>query len=172
MAARAEHKAGTALVLIPGSVNFFNNIAGQRLVEALRRLGWDVKLTSLQTYAGERADLAFLVSLYELFFACESPAQARANLKTLRRNCPRVMMWLLEPVHTPWFHNSFSLFLECGLDTLTDNALHDQRDELPEEHRGYYHHLFYGLTEAEKQQVRSLDFEDELRSIPWVFVGY
>src|SRR5205085_4930434 len=135
------------------------------LAEGLRNLGWDVKLLSLKNYAGERADLAFLVSIYELFVGCESPAQARANLQVLRRQCQRIMMWLLEPVHTPWFSNSFNLFRECGLDTLTDNALHDQRDELSPEHRSFYHHLFYGLTEAEKRRVRALEFEDEQRTI-------
>jgi hypothetical protein len=163
---------GSALVLIPESVNFFNNIAGQRLAEALRRLGWDVKLLSLKNYAGERADVAFLVSLVELFVSCESPREARANLHKLRRNCDRVLMWLLEPTGTRWFNSSYDLFRECGLKILADNALHDQGGELAPEQRCFYHHLFYGLTESEKRQVRSAAFDDEARTIPWVFVGY
>lgn len=162
---------GSALVLIPQSVNFFNNIAGQRLAEALRRLGWEVKLLSLKDYAGERADVAFLVSIVELFVSCDSPKQAQTNLRQLRRNCDRVVMWLLEPTQTRWFNHSYELFRECGLKILADNALHDQTEALEPGQHCFYHHLFYGLTEAEKRQVRSATFDDQDRTIPWVFVG-
>lgn len=167
-----ERWPGSALVLIPESVNFFNNIAGRRLAEALRNLGWNVQLLSLKNYAGQEADVAFLVSIVELFVNCDSEPQAREKLASLRQNCTRVLMWLLEPTHTPWFNNSYKLFHECGLKILADNGLHDQHAELPSDQRCFYHHLFYGLTESEKAEVRSADFDDEKRTIPWAFVGF
>lgn len=163
---------GSALVFIPESVNFFNNVAGRRLAEALRNLGWDVEVMSLKNYAGQAADLAFLVSIVELFVNCQSEQLAAENLLLLRRNCTQVMMWLLEPTHTHWFGSSYELFQKCGLQILADNALHDQKMELPADQRGFYHHLFYGLTESEKKQARSAAFDDDQRTIPWVFVGY
>lgn len=163
---------GTALVFIPESVNFFNNVAGRRLAEALRYLGWKVKVMSLKNYSGEHADLAFLVSIVELFLNCESPQVARRNLQLVRNRCPHVMMWLLEPTRTRWFNDSYELFRDCGLDILADNALHDQHAELTSAQQGFYHHLFYGLTESEKRQARALDIDDTSRTIPWVFVGF
>jgi hypothetical protein len=164
--------AGCALVFIPQTVNFFNNIAGQRLAEALRNLGWKVRLLSLHDYDGQPADVAILVSIVELFVNCGSPHVARGKLESLRCHCPRVLMWLLEPTHTRWFNHSYQVFHDCGLEILADNALHDQSTDLAPDQRRFYHHLFYGLTEAEKTRVRNLAFEDERRAISWVFVGH
>src|SRR6266571_7279059 len=95
--------SGSALVFIPESVNFFNNLAGRRLADALRNLGWNVQLRSLRNYAGERADLAILVSIVELFVSCESPQRAHKQLDALKAQCPQILMWLLEPTQTRWF---------------------------------------------------------------------
>jgi hypothetical protein len=171
-AAASKGPSVTALVVIPESVNFFNNIAGRRLAEALRQLGWKVRVTSLKDYAGEKAEIAFLVSLVELFVSCGGPEAGRKQLDRLRRHCTSTIMWLLEPTGTPWFENSYQLCRSCGLDMLADNSLHDQSGELNEEQRRIYHHLFYGLTESEKRAIRSMNFDDEHRSIPWTFVGF
>src|SRR3954465_15943807 len=101
-AASRSGATASALVVIPETVNFFNNIAGQRLADALGRLGWDVRVTSLRDYRGESAEVAFLVSLVELFVSCDSPEAARRNLDALRGRCDKVVMWLLEPTGTPW----------------------------------------------------------------------
>ena len=118
------------------------------------------------------ADVAFLVGIVELFHACRCPDLARRNLADLRRRCGTAVMWLLEPAHTRWFDHSYRLFHECGLDILADNALHDQSAEMDDERLLVYHHLFYGLTESEKREVRAGAFEDDRRVIPWVFVGH
>ena len=120
--AAALSGAATALVLIPETVNFFNNIAGRRLADALRHIGWDVRVITLRDYSGESAEFAFLVSIVELFVSCKTPEDARKNLDVLRGRCNKVVMWLLEPARTPWFNNSYQLLRECGLEILADNA--------------------------------------------------
>lgn len=169
---RGTASPGSAVVVIPQSVNFFNNIAGRRLADALQHLGWRVRLTTLKDYTSEPADVAFLVSIVELFHACADPEFAMRQLRRLRADCPVSVMWLLEPTNTRWFDDSFRVFRDCGLDRLADNGLHDQSMHLTDEQRRVYHHLFYGLTESEKQQVRTARHDDADRAIPWVFVGY
>jgi hypothetical protein len=164
--------AGKALVLVPEGMNHFNTIAGRRVVEALTRLGWDARLLSLRRYHGEVADLAVLVSLAEMYVTCDSERQAVENIFMLKHQCPTVMMWLLEPTRTPWFENAFFRMRSCELSILADNALHSQLDTLTPEQRPFYHHLFYGLTEREKEKVRALPAVDPERPIPWVYVGW
>jgi hypothetical protein len=170
--ALSKGTAGTALVVIPETVNFFNDIAGRRLADALRHRGRDVQVITLRDYSGESADVAFLVSIVELFVSCGTTEAARKNLDALRGRCDKVVLWLLEPTRTRWFDSSYQLMRECELEVLADNALHDQSGELDEEQKRTYHHLFYGLTEREKRLIRDADFEDERRSIPWAFVGH
>ena len=163
--------AGTALVLIPETVNFFNNIAGRRVAEALGNLGWDVRVTTLKDYDGEEAELVFLVSIFELFVACGDDDLARRQVERLRGACGLLILWLLEPAGISWFDNAFKLFRECGLDLLADNSFLDQSRALDAEQLAVYRHVFPGLTESEKRRARAAGRDDEGRTIPWTFLA-
>lgn len=169
---RGASSTGRAVVVTPQSVNFFNDIAGRRLADALTRLGWQTRLTTLRDYDPGPADVAFLVSIVELFHACPDRDVALRQLDRVRADCPLAVMWLLEPANTRWFDDAYRLFEECGLDRLADTALHDQSAHLTAEQKRVYRHLFYGLTETEKARVRAAAFDDERRAIPWVFIGH
>ena len=163
--------AGTALVLIPETVNLFNNIAGRRVAEALSNLGWRVRLTSLKDYDGEEAELVFLVSIFELFVACGDDDLARRQVERLRGACGLLILWLLEPVGISWFDNAYKLFRECELDILADNSFLDQSRGLDDEQRRVYRHVFPGLTLSEKRRARAAGRDDEGRTIPWTFIA-
>src|SRR5262245_46453807 len=90
--ARGRDATGSAVVVIPRSVNFFNNIAGNRLAEALRNLGWRTRVTTLRDYEPGPADVAFLVSIVELFHACPDPDFAMHQLRRLRADSPLSLM--------------------------------------------------------------------------------
>lgn len=172
MATGGRPVAGTALVVVPGSVNFFNDVAGGRLADALGRLGWDVHTTSLKEYDGRPADVAFLVSVLELFVGCNDADLAHRQFARLVDAVPEPVMWLLEPAGTRWFDDSYALFKHCKLRRLADNGLHDQSHLLTADQAAVYRHLFYGLTEAEKAAAARADWDDGRRTIPWVFVGH
>ncbi len=162
---------GSALVVIPESVNAFNNIAGRRLAEALEGLGWNAQVVSLRDYETGGADVVFLVSLHELIVSCGDDLLASEKLERLKRSCGLTVMWLLEPTRTHWFDISYERFTEYGVDLLMDNAIHDQSATLEDDQRSVYRYLFYGLTESEKRRVREGRFEDDRRTIPWAYIG-
>ena len=162
----------SALIVVPGTVNYFYNQAGRRLAEALHANGWQARLTTLQTLAAEpdqqSFDWVFLVNIYELI---HSHPGGETFLTGLRQRSRRLVQVLLECVTTNWFIENFRLGNRFGADWLFDFGLQDQAAQAPVSARAKYQFVFNGLTASERQTLESLD-EQEPRPIPWAFVGH
>ncbi|MGH9801609.1 MAG: hypothetical protein ACRD82_14695, partial [Blastocatellia bacterium] len=170
MDAAAKQDAGpSALVVIPGNVNYFYNQAGRRVAEALQCLGWRVHLTTLNSLPGEKFDWGFLVNVNELMHSCQ-PA-GKHLLSIARGQCRRMSQVLLECVTTDWFTHSFEFGRRAGADYLFDLGLQDQSEQLPKAAAQGYRFVFNGLTATETQALKSLNAQ-EPRPIPWAFVGH
>jgi hypothetical protein len=160
----------TALVVVPRSVNYFYNIAGERLAEALGNIGWDAHQTDLAGYDGRTADVTFLFSLFELLHSVPDQDFAAARIRSIRAHSGITLLWLLDAVGTDWFQRGYDLLRDFQVDLLADYSLHDQSPGLRPGQQEIYRWVFYGLTESEKRRVRQADWGDE-RHIPWVYVG-
>jgi hypothetical protein len=162
----------TALVIIPGTVNYFYNVEGKRLCEALRNMGCHVDVCTIDSYAGQQYDWCFLLNVYEIDFAHRNRQSFLNGIRNLKRNCRRVVPTLLEAVETKWYNDSYALMLEADLDNMLDMGFEDQRDGLSGNARRVYDFVFNGLTESERRTVKSSPAGlDANRTIPWAFVG-
>jgi hypothetical protein len=161
----------TALVVIPKSVNYFYNIAGERLAEALGNIGWDTYLTPLAGYDGRPVDVAFLMSIGELLHAIPDKDFAHAQMRSIRAHSRTTVLWLLDAVGTRWFDLGYNLMCQFQVDYLADYSLHDQSGGLQPSPAAIYRWVFYGLTESEKRRVRQAAWGSR-RHIPWVYVGF
>ncbi|MFN0112769.1 MAG: hypothetical protein ACKVZH_28250 [Blastocatellia bacterium] len=162
----------SALIVVPGSVNYFYNQAGRRVAEALQTLGWRTHLTTLDALPEGQFDWAFLVNVYEVRHSC--PREAPRQFQRVRRQCRRVSQALLECVTTNWFAEAFEVGRQAGAEFLLDFGLQDQSEQAEQASkaaRQSYRFVFNGLTVSERQTLQSLN-EQEARPIPWAFVGH
>jgi glycosyltransferase involved in cell wall biosynthesis len=171
--------AGTrgALVVTPGTVNYFYNRAGERLAEGLRALGWDVQVRtigSLPSAAEEqepgRYAWCFLVNVAELSAACGDADVLLRAIDSLQSRCERMIAVALECAGTSWFAESVNLCREAGVPALLDFGFHDQYQQLGAEARRLYRFCFNGLTNGERRTV-SIEATPAEHPIPWAFVG-
>ena len=58
-----------ALIIIPGTVNYFHNLSGRRLAEALATLGFTVEVSTLRECPQGEYDCCFLSSITESLFS-------------------------------------------------------------------------------------------------------
>lgn len=170
MESAAKHAAGrSALIVVPGSVNYFYNQAGRRVAEALQSRGWRVHLATLHTLPEEKFDWGFLVNAYELMHSSQPIGEQKLGF--VRRHCDRLSQVLLECVTTNWFADSFDLGRRAGAEYLFDFGLQNQSEQLSKTARQDYRFVFNGLTGSEIQTLHSLNTQ-EPRPIPWAFVGH
>lgn len=174
MESAAKNDAGrSALIVIPGSVNYFYNQAGRRVAEALESRGWRVHLAMLHSLPDAlpegKFDWGFLVNAYELMHSFQPAGKQR--LGVVRGLCRQLSHVLLECVTTNWFADSFDAGRHAGADYLFDLGLQDQSEQLSKTAQQGYQFVFNGLTASEIQTLHSLNAE-EPRPIPWAFVGH
>src|SRR5262245_53146866 len=96
-------RARRALVVIPGSVNYFYNLNGRRLAEGLRELGFDTDLCPLGDCPEGEYDWCALVNLSEVFHSVGDYAAAAARVRELGRRCRAMACCALDCVATPWY---------------------------------------------------------------------
>jgi hypothetical protein len=163
----------TARVVVPGSVNYFYDRAGERVAEALRGIGVAAEVTTLAPAANEEAaaDWCFLVNPYEIAAGHGDQADAIDLMRGMVSRSGRCVAVALECVQTPWFSHSVRLCRDAGLDAILDLGFHSQLDELPDDVAGMYHFCFNGLTASERRVVPVAPTASE-RPIPWVLVGH
>ncbi len=160
-----------ALVVIPGTVNYFYNQNGHRIADSLRELGFDVDVSTLaQCPEGEYA-LGVLSSITEILFGFGDEAAGLARIRELRRRCGAMTSCGIDCVATPWYHRLHEMTARAGVGTILDLGLYDQGHALESGHRSMYRFLFSGLTPTESRLLGDLD-EDAERTIPWAFVGH
>jgi len=175
----------TALVIVPAGLNYFYELHGQRLAEALRTLGFEVEIRTLASSSNRRYDLCLLTNISEIVISYGqegvrevqhqiTPAQERAALDAVRRlhyHCASVFCCPLECTSTPWYEGIQRYCQATGIATILDFGLHDQSAALGAKARALYHYLTNGLTPSERRMVDEAEDDDE-RPIPWSIVGH
>ncbi len=160
-----------ALVVISGSITYFYNRAGHRLVEALQGLGISTQLHTMETIPDEQFDWCFLMNITDLVAAYQPYDRAMKRLTQLRQRSKILVLYLMEAIETRWFRDALAYGKEAKIDLILDAGLHSQCDALPTEVRPIYRFVLNGLTDGEAQAVRTMALADDERVLPWAFVG-
>ncbi len=161
-----------AVVVIPGTVNYFYNTTGRRLASALEELNCAVKVNTLRESDEGDWDLCLISNLSEVLHSCRSEAEAFELLRGLLQRCRSVAAVSLDAVQTPWFERTVNLAAYLGIGTVLDLGLCPQ--EPPEELRQRIHYRFV-LDSPTKSEATRLDAALRNRTerpIPWAFVGH
>jgi hypothetical protein len=161
-----------ALIVIPGTVNYFYNQSGRRLGEALEALGCAVDLCTLSECPSQDYDWCILSNITEVLFADGNADAAETKIRALRQRCRGMASCAIDCVRTPWYERIWQACDRCGVDLILDLALHDQRDYLPPDRRENYRFVFSGLTPREEQTLKRLAASEGPRVFPWAFVGH
>lgn len=162
----------TALVLIPGELNYFYNLNGRRIAESLRELEFDVNLTTLRDCPDQPYDWCVLVNISEVVVSYGDQAGAINKLRQLRRQWKAAASCCLDSVQTPWYQRIDDLCAATDVETVLDLGLCDQAGWLPEALRRRYRFLPAGLTRSEYAQLDAVEAAVDDRPIPWAFVGH
>lgn len=159
--------------------NYFYPMEGRRIAEALRNLGCDVVVSSLDTYSRDQFDWCIAANLLEVAADYSEAGHgtgddARRHFEYILKHSRRSAQFLLECVQSEWWTRPYQLYQWWHLDWYLDLGFHSQIDTLPLlDHRRSYYFLFSGLTQSERQHLASyLDQDMRDRPIPWVFVGH
>jgi len=178
-----------ALIIVPGSLNYFYDQAGQRIAETLRNLGFRADIRTLRAITDPvpRYDNTFVVNIAETILAYGSggdahhrtgrldPAEEQRALDRLADVRAAVggptAAVQLDCVQTWWFAHASNLCGCAGIPTLLDLGFHDQSADLTPAQARLYRFVFNGLTESERADLDTLDLTAP-RPVPWVFVGH
>jgi hypothetical protein len=160
-----------ALVLIPGCLNYFYNLCGRRVAEALGELGIAADVTTLMglDHSHRPYDWCLLANVSEVLLSCPG---AQSKLKALRRRCSAMATCALDCVHTDWYRSIRDKSLAAELDAVIDMGLCDQRTSLSTDDQRLYHFIMNGLTASEMRSLEDLESVNDEREIPWAFVGH
>ena len=93
-----------ALIIIPGTVNYFHNLSGRRLAEALATLGFTVEVSTLRECPQGEYDCCFLSSITESVFSNIDVADGLERIRSLGNRCQVVFNLSLDCVSTRWYH--------------------------------------------------------------------
>jgi hypothetical protein len=171
-AIRLTNARRTALVLIPGVVNYFYNLNGRRIAEALRDLGFEVDVRTLAPSITGEYDWCVLAAPTEVLHGTGNYDAALETMAAIRRRCNLLASSSLEAARTPWFEKIWRCCESLGVDAMLDFGFHDQREDLAPEVRKKYHFIMAGLTTSELTALDDEYFDDGRRTIPWTFVGH
>lgn len=169
--------ASKALLLIPGTINYFYNTTGRRVAEALSELGMQVELrTLLEAEAdarrgGEPADLCLVMNAGEVLLGTgdrESGARRLRDLGPFRL----LANVALDSVQTHWYGDLAWWCDRAGVGTILDLGLVDQSEWIPEGLSSSYRFVPDGLTASERRTLEAEAIRDGDRPIPWSFVGH
>jgi len=160
-----------ALIVIPGTVNYFYNQSGRRLGEALRELGGAVDIRTLEECPDSEYDWCIFSNITEVLHAA-GEEQGIRRIDSLRPRWRRTASCAIDCVRTVWYEYIWELCRRCGVDLILDLALCDQSRYLPPERRDNYRFVFSGLTATEKTILDDLSRRDQPDVFPWAFVGH
>jgi hypothetical protein len=160
------------LILIPGDVNYFYNLSGRRVAEALSVLGYEADVRTLQEWEPAAYDSCIVSNLAEVLFSYKDEAAGLALVREIRRSCRGAACLAIDCVSTPWYHRLHDFSLRADIDVLLDLGLYDQTPWLEPAHRANYRFLFSGLTPSEEVQLAEALADQEDRTLPWAFIGH
>lgn len=171
-------------MLTPAGMNYFHELHGGRLAEALRSLGLVVDAGKLGEQIEESYDWCVLTNITEILFGSGSVASLTGpNLTTegkqtsldairrLRPFCRSVACCLHDCTDIASCEEIQRRCQAIGVDTILDFGFRDQSAVLTPSARSIYHFIPNGLTASEQEVVKSEKSEEE-RPIPWVFIGH
>jgi len=161
-----------ALIIIPGTVNYFYNLSGHRIAEALREIGFEVEVNTLSECSEDSFDWCLLSNITEILHAYGDLAGGLSRIGSIGGRCRAMASLAIDCVSTPWYHRIRDLSGRAGAGTILDLGLHDQSVFLEPEARGNYRFVFSGLTRSEMGTLDALGEDDGERTIPWAFVGH
>jgi hypothetical protein len=161
-----------ALILIPGSMNYFYNLSGRRIAEALEELGVVADVATLTDCAVDDYDWCVLSNVSEVVASFGDEAAALSKLRLIRERTRSMASAAMDCAQTQWFQRVCVLSRKVGADCLLDLGVHPQ-SHLPDAQEGLaYRFLFSGLTPSELIRFDQLDDGSVNRHIPWAFVGH
>ncbi|HEY7423251.1 MAG TPA: hypothetical protein VH682_03320 [Gemmataceae bacterium] len=167
-----EREKRRAVVLIPGVVNAFDTISGQRIAQAVNELGFKVDVCTLASCPVGEYDWCMLAVPPEAVLSVGDDKGGMVKMRALRRLCKVVAATFPDRGKLL----SLEKFLyDCeaiGVDAMLDLGLHDQCKHLPLKVRGKYQLIMAGLTPSEMRALDETECSDTKRTIPWAFVGH
>jgi hypothetical protein len=160
------------LVIIPESVNYFYELPGHRLRDALHNLGYSVSLQRLDNFAVRDYEWCFFVNVAEIiqgFLRTQRGTleDALARFSSIHTHATHRALLLMECVATAWYQDNMRWCDGLQIQHRIDMGYH--RQAVPPT-KGY-HFLFNGLTTNEQRHVHHLMINPAERLIPWVFIG-
>jgi hypothetical protein len=172
MSTQTEHEhLFRALIVIPGTVNYFYNQSGRRLGEALNELGGDVDICTLEECPDRDYDWCIFSNITEVLFATGEVEGVR-RIRSLAPRWRRAASCAIDCVQTVWYERIVELCRRCGVELILDLALCDQSRYLAADRRDNYRFVFSGLTATEKDVLDDLSRRDPSQAFPWAFVGH
>lgn len=172
-AADDSTRAPSALVVIPGTVNYFYNTNGRRLAEALGALGYRVELATAREARPGVRDLCLLTNIAEIVHALGGAAVAVGKVRSLVAGARRAAAVSLDSVMTNWFRWSVDLCAASDVPTILDLGLWDQRPLFEQAPAVDYRFVRDGLTPTETAAMdAAMADAGSPRPIPWAFVGH
>jgi hypothetical protein len=153
-------------------VNYFYNLSGQRIAEALGELGFDVDVSPLEGYPEGDFDCCMLSNISEILHAYGDEPGGLARIFALRDRCRALVSLAIDCVSTPWYRRIRDLSNHIGIRMILDLGLHDQGPFLEAADRANYRFVFSGLTPTEARLLEALGEDNADRTIPWAFIGH
>jgi hypothetical protein len=153
-------------------VNYFYNLSGHRVAEALRALGCEPDVCTLAECEPAEYDSCIVSNLAEVLYGYGDEAAGIARVRAIRRSCRGGACLALDCVGTPWYHRLHDLSARADLDLILDLGLYDQTPWLEPGHRANYRFIFSGLTPSEEGQLTQALQGCDDRPLPWAFIGH
>jgi len=169
--ATGPHALFRALIVIPGTVNYFYNQSGRRLGEALRELGGEVDIATLQECPERDYDWCIFSNITEVLYAVGEEEGVR-RIRSLAPRWRHTASCAIDCVRTVWYERIWESCRRCGIELILDMALCDQSRFLAADRLSNYRFVFSGLTPSERDALEELSQRDQPRTFPWAFVGH
>ena len=168
----SETAARRALIIIPGTVNYFYNLSGHRIAEALRELGFAVDVNTLNDCSEDDYDWCLLSNITEIVHAYGDEAGGLARIGAIRRSLPchgqPFDRLRVDSVVSP--HPRPERPRRRGVDPRPGPA---RPERVPRAGgAANYRFVLSGLTPSEGRRLDALGEDDSERTIPWSFVGH
>lgn len=170
--AAALRRGRRALVIIPGTTNYFYNQSGRRVAEALGGLGLEVDVTTLTACPVEDYEYCLISNIAEVVHAFGGECRGIDKIRSLRPRWGSVACLSIDCVQTCWYQKIRELSERAGVERILDLGLYAQSDFLESPARAAYRFVFSGLTESEARSLDAAQARHGERPIPWAFVGH
>jgi hypothetical protein len=161
-----------ALIIVPGTVNYFYNLSGRRVAEALGELGFAVDVSTLGDCPQGDYDCCLLSNITEILIAHGDADDGLERIIAVGGRCRVMASLAIDCVSTPWYHRIRESSAQAEVGLVLDLGLHDQGSLLGPADRASYRFVFSGLTSSEARLLEVPEDRDAQRTIPWAFVGH